>query len=149
MFKGLYTATSGMMASERKQQFLTNNLSNAETPGFKQDESTLRSFPEYLMKERNTNASTPNSSIGSLPQGVYTQEGIPNFSSGSLQETGKDTDIALVDEGLPTDEETGKKGLLLFGVRLDDNSIRYTRNGNFTVNEDGFLTTSEGDQVLG
>ena len=149
MFKGLYTATSGMMASERKQQFLTNNLSNAETPGFKQDEATLRSFPEYLMKERNTNAPTPNSSIGSLPQGVYTQEGIPNFSSGSLQETGKDTDIALVDEGLPIDEETGKKGLLLFGVRLDDNSIRYTRNGNFTVNEDGFLTTSEGYQVLG
>ncbi len=42
MFKGLYTATSGMMASERKQQFLTNNLSNAETPGFKHDEATLR-----------------------------------------------------------------------------------------------------------
>ena len=149
MFKGLYTATSGMMASERKQQFLTNNLSNAETPGFKQDEATLRSFPEYLMKERNTNTPSPNSSIGTLPQGVYTQEGIPNFSSGSLQETGKDTDIALIDESLPIDEETGKKGLLLFGVRLDDNSIRYTRNGNFTVNEDGFLTTSEGYQVLG
>ncbi|MFP3339500.1 flagellar basal body protein, partial [Micrococcus sp. SIMBA_131] len=91
-----YTATSGMMASERKQQFLTNNLSNAQTPGFKQDEATFRSFPEYLMKERNTNE-PPNSSIGTLQSGVYTQEGIPNFSSGSLNETSKQTDLALID----------------------------------------------------
>ncbi|WP_273851611.1 flagellar hook-basal body protein [Guptibacillus spartinae] len=148
MFKGLYTATSGMMASERKQQFLTNNLSNAETPGFKQDEATFRSFPEYLMKERNTNTPTPHSSIGTLQTGVYSQEGIPNFSSGSLKETSKQTDLALIDENLPIDSETGKKGLALFGVRLDDNAIRYTRNGNFSVNEDGFLTTSEGYQVV-
>ncbi|KMM36568.1 flagellar hook-basal body protein [Guptibacillus hwajinpoensis] len=148
MFKGLYTATSGMMASERKQQYLTNNLSNAETPGFKQDVAALRSFPEYLLKERNTNTSQANSSVGTLQTGVYTQEGIPSFTSGALKETGKVTDMALVDEGLPVDEETGKKGLLLFGVQLDDNSIRYTRNGNFTVNEDGFLTTSEGYRVV-
>ncbi|MDQ0482235.1 flagellar hook-basal body protein [Guptibacillus hwajinpoensis] len=148
MFKGLYTATSGMMASERKQQYLTNNLSNAETPGFKQDVAALRSFPEYLLKERNTNASQANSSVGTLQTGVYTQEGIPSFTSGALKETGNVTDMALVDEGLPVDEETGKKGLLLFGVQLDDNSIRYTRNGNFTVNEDGFLTTSEGYRVV-
>ncbi|WP_226654393.1 flagellar hook-basal body protein [Pseudalkalibacillus hwajinpoensis] len=149
MFKGMYTATSGMMASERKQQFLTNNLSNAETPGFKQGEAAFRSFPEYLLKERNTNTPTPNSSIGTLQTGVYTQEGIPNFSSGSLKETSKPTDLALIDENLPIDAETGKKGLVLFGVRLDDNAIRYTRNGNFSVNENGFLTTSEGYQVVG
>ncbi len=149
MFKGMYTATSGMMASDRKQQFLTNNLSNAETPGFKQDEATFRSFPEYLMKERVTNTPTLNSSIGTLQTGVYTQEAIPNFSSGSLKETSKQTDLALIDENLPIDEETGKKGLILFGVRLEDNSIRYTRNGNFSVNKDGFLTTSEGYQVVG
>lgn len=101
------------------------------------------------MKERNASALTPNSSIGSLQTGVYTQEGIPNFSSGTLKETSKQTDLALIDENLPIDAETSKKGLLLFGVRLDDNAIRYTRNGNFTVNEDGFLTTSEGDQVVG
>lgn len=148
MFKGLYTATSGMMASERKQQYLTNNLSNAETPGFKQDVATLRSFPEYLLKERNTNASQANSSVGTLQTGVYTQEGIPSFTSGSLKETGKLTDLALVDEGLPIDEETGKKGLLLFGVQLDDNSIRYTRSGNFSVDEAGYLTTSEGYRVV-
>ncbi|MCA0991132.1 flagellar hook-basal body protein [Guptibacillus hwajinpoensis] len=148
MFKGMYTATSGMMASERKQQFLTNNLSNAETPGFKQDEATFRSFPEYLMKERNTNT-PPNSTIGTLQTGVYTQEGIPNFSSGSLKETRKQTDLALIDENLPIEAETSKKGLLLFGVRLEDNAIRYTRNGNFSVDEEGFLSTSEGYQVFG
>ena len=149
MFRGLYTATSGMMANERKQQYLTNNLTNASTPGFKQDQATLRSFPEYLLKERNNNTSTRKDPvIGSLSNGVYTQEGIPLFRMGALQETGKLTDLAIVDDTLPIDEETGKKGTSLFAVRKEDNSLRYTRNGNFSLNKEGFLVTSEGYNVL-
>ncbi len=149
MFRGLYTATSGMMASERKQQYLTNNLSNASTPGFKQDQATLRSFPEYLLKERtNNSANQKDPAIGSLAHGVYTQEGIPLFTMGSLQETGRMTDLAIVDDALPIDEETGKKGVSLFAVQKTDNSISYTRNGNFTLDDSGFLVTSEGYNVL-
>ena len=54
MFRGLYTATSGMMANNRNQQILTNNLSNANTPGFKQDQTVLRAFPAQLIKAMGT-----------------------------------------------------------------------------------------------
>ncbi|WP_270180468.1 flagellar hook-basal body protein [Alkalihalobacillus sp. CinArs1] len=148
MFRGMYTATSGMMASERKQHYLTNNLSNAQTPGFKQDQAVIRSFPEYLLKERNTDSLKSNKQVGELSHGVYTQEGVPLFSSGTLKETGNNTDFALLDDSLPIDEETGQKGISLIGVRADDDTIRYTRNGNFTLSDDGFLTTSEGYRVL-
>lgn len=148
MFRGMYTATSGMMASERKQQYLTNNLSNAETPGFKQDQAVIRSFPEYLLKERNTTSPQSDKKVGELSHGVYTQEGVPLFSNGTLKETGNTTDFALLDESLPIDEETRQKGIALFGVRTDDDAIRYTRNGNFTLSDEGYLTTSEGYRVL-
>ena len=37
MFRGIYSATSGMIATQRKQEMLTNNLANLNTPGYKAD----------------------------------------------------------------------------------------------------------------
>ncbi len=57
MFKGFYTVATGMIAQQRRTELLTNNLSNANTPGFKADQSTIRSFPDMLMSSvGNTNA---------------------------------------------------------------------------------------------
>jgi flagellar basal-body rod protein FlgF len=149
LFRGLYTATSGMMANNRNQQILTNNLSNANTPGFKQDQTVLRAFPAQLIKAMGTgnNAATKNR-IGTLNTGVYAQESIPSFIQGALKDTGNRTDISILDENLPINPDTQQKGTVIFAVELDNNEIRYTRNGQFTVNPDGFLTTSEGYNVL-
>lgn len=146
MFRGLYTATSGMMAHNRKQQVLTNNLANANTVGFKQDQTVLRAFPDQLIKamEKGMVPTT----IGTLNTGVYAQEGIPSFLQGPLKETRNATDISLLGESLPVNPETQKKGTVTFAVRLDNNEVRYTQNGQFTVNENGLLTTAEGYSVL-
>lgn len=150
MFRGLYTATSGMLANNRKQQILTNNLANANTPGYKQDLSVSRSFPEQLIKVMNVeNVQQPKQQeIGSLNTGVYVQEGIPLFLQGGLKETGNYTDVALIDEVLPVNPETQQKGSLLFAVALDNGEIRYTRNGQLHVGTDGLLKTSDGSNVL-
>jgi flagellar basal-body rod protein FlgF len=150
MFRGLYTATSGMMANNRNQQVLTNNLSNANTPGFKQDQTALRAFPAQLIKAMGTgmNNSVANNTIGTLNTGVYAQEAIPSFIQGALKNTGNRTDISILDENLPVNPATQQKGALVFAVELDNNEIRYTRNGQFTFNQTGFLTTSEGYNVL-
>ncbi|TLS36626.1 flagellar hook-basal body protein [Pseudalkalibacillus caeni] len=152
MFRGLYTATSGMMASERRQQHLTNNLSNASTPGYKQDSSIYRAFPEYLIQRMQGNKAdhTPaDPAVGSLNNGVYIQEGIPQFTQGALIDTGKGTDIAILDENLPIDPDTNRKGTLLFAAQLPNGDIRYTRNGNFSIDSEGYLATSEGYRILG
>ena len=146
MFRGLYTATSGMMTQNRQQQVLTNNLANANTPGFKNDEAAIRSFPEQLIRAAQTNQVAP---IGHLSTGVYVQEGIPSFFQGPLRETGHSTDLALIDDNLPADAETGQRSSLLFAVENVDGDVRYTRNGQFTVDVEGFLTTSFGQRVLG
>lgn len=162
MFRGLYTATSGMMAHNRMQQILTNNLANVNTPGFKQDKTAMRAFPAQLIQAMGTTSPSvavgtggqplglmnPQSTIGTLHTGVYLQEGIPAFTQGLLKETGISTDISLVDELLSPNPASQQKGTLVFAVEAENNTIRYTRNGSFTVNQAGYLTTGEGYSVL-
>lgn len=151
MLRGFYTAASGMIAQQRHQELVSNNIANANTPGYKADQGVLRSFPEMLIRQMGSkNIPTTNGlklpvnrPIGSLHTGVYAQESILNFSQGDIKETGMFTDLALVDNDTP--DETGG---VFFTVQNADGDVRYTRNGNFTVDAEGFITTNEGYYVL-
>lgn len=156
MLKGFYTAASGMIAQQRRTEMLSNNLANANTPGYKADQSSLRSFPELLLSRMNYetipvskklawNALTP---IGKLQTGVYVQETNPLFSQGDLKQTDLKTDIALVNGNLPINQATGQPGSVFFTVQNGNGEPRYTRNGNFTIDGQGFLTTPSGYYVL-
>ncbi|SEP74072.1 flagellar basal-body rod protein FlgG [Virgibacillus subterraneus] len=151
MLRGFYTAASGMLSQQRAQEALSNNIANANTPGYKADQPTLRAFPEMLMQQMgekkiptthglNLPVQHP---IGSMNSGVYVQEDVPNFKQGDIRETGIGTDLALVNGQLP--DETGS---LFFTVQNEDGEERFTRNGNFTVDGEGFLTTNQGYYVL-
>ncbi|GKU83649.1 flagellar hook-basal body protein [Niallia sp. NCCP-28] len=149
MFKGFYTAASGMLAQQRKTEMLTNNVANSNTPGFKADNASIRTFPELLQTsvEKSSAGATKKTEIGSLATGVYMQEAIPNFVQGDMRDTGLKTDIALVDINVPGNEDN-KNGSLFFNVQNADGDMRYTRNGNFMLNSQGFLTTADGFYVL-
>ena len=156
MFKGFYTVTSGMTAQQRKTEILTNNMANANTPGFKAEQSTIRSFPDMLMsaitsngipteKGLNSMKATP---VGTLNAGVYLQESLSNYTQGSLIETGLSTDVALIDGNLPVDEASGKPGSIFFRLQHPDGNEAYTRNGSFTLDGQGNLVTGMGLYVL-
>lgn len=156
MFRGFYTAASGMIAQQRRTEMLTNNMSNANTPGYKADRSSLRAFPEMLL-QRMDQTSIPvkkklnlpfHSQVGALNTGVYMQETMPNFVQGDLRETGLNTDVALVDVDMPMNEETGQTAMTFYRIQGQDGQERYTRNGNFTLDADGYLTTASGLYVL-
>ena len=152
MLRGIDTAASGMIALQRKQNALTNNLANVETPGFKQDSSPLRSFPEMLLERiRQTETSGETPKVGTLSMGVYNQETLPLFSQGSLVNSNMPFDVAINDQALPPILENGEyiKPAAFFAVQTADGSFQFTRNGRFSVNENGQLTTSSGDLVLG
>ncbi|MDQ0244842.1 flagellar basal-body rod protein FlgG [Bacillus fengqiuensis] len=155
MFKGFYTATTGMLSQQRKTDMLTNNIANANTPGFKADQASLRAFPEMLLQQQQSSGVpvaerpgwTDKRHIGSLNTGVYMQETTPSFVQGALKDTGRKTDIAIIDNTVPVDGN-GNKGAFFFTVRDTNNELRYTRNGNFTIDGSGFLTTNEGLYVM-
>lgn len=155
MFKGFYTAASGMLAQQRRTELLSNNLANANTVGYKEDQSSVRSFPAMLLSSYEKvdlpidESLSINKSkyVGSLNTGVYLQETIPSFSQGDLKKTDNSTDMAIVDQFMPTDPEKNQTGTVLYTIETAE-GLRYTRNGNFTLDGSGYLTTSNGHYVL-
>ncbi|MCM3617941.1 flagellar hook-basal body protein [Sutcliffiella horikoshii] len=150
MLRGFHTATAGMISQQRRMEMLSNNLSNANTPGYKADQSSLRAFPELLLKKmEQTNIPTTkpisfsqNQTIGALHTGVYLQETAPNQTQGDMRQTGNQTDLAILNQNLP------EGAAIFFTVENQDGTPRYTRNGNFTVDQQGYLTTNNGLYIL-
>lgn len=155
LFKGFYTVATGMIAQQRRTELLTNNLSNASTPGFKADQSTIRSFPDMLMSSvGKTNAPAKQqagsqymSQVGALNTGIYMQETLPNYIQGQIYSTDLTTDMALIDGNLPQNED-GVSGSIFFRLAHPDGGEAYTRNGNFTLDGQGYLVNGQGLYVL-
>lgn len=164
MFRGVYTATSGMIATQRKQEMLTQNLANLNTPGYKADQTVLRAFPDLLIQRiraqqggqvKGLPALPGQNTLGILHSGVYAQEAIPLFRQGPLRETGRALDLAIVDQDLVNpNEDQPIKGYLFFAVREEaededgEAEIFYTRNGQFALDPEGYLVTNAGYYVL-
>lgn len=141
MVKGLYTAYTGMINQQHRMDVLTNNLANADTNGFKKEGATSQSFDSilaYKIKDSSEGYHLARR-IGVNNPGVKIGEGYTDFSQGSLKETGNTFDLALTDSGFFAVAFTNKAG---------ETSVKYTRDGDFALTEDGHLVTRDGDSVL-
>lgn len=141
MVKGLYTAYTGMINEQHRMDVLTNNLANANTNGFKKEGATSQSFDSvlaYKIKDVTEGYSLAKR-IGVNNPGVKIGEGYTDFSQGPFKNTDNTFDLALSDQGFFAIEFTNKSG---------ETSTKYTRDGNFTLTQEGFLVTQEGDFVL-
>lgn len=141
MVKGLYSAYTGMINQEHRMDVLTNNMANAATNGYKKEGTTSQSFDSvlaYKIKDV-TEGYHLAKNIGINNPGVKIGEGYTDFSQGSLKTTSNTFDLALTDAGFFAIQFTNKAG---------ETSVKYTRDGNFTLTEDGSLVTQDGDAVL-
>ncbi len=122
---GIYTVVSGATAEEKRLGFISNNLANALTAGYK---STRPVFEAVL-----------SSSIIETDQADSTFVGIydphVNFAEGALIESGSKLDAALQGDG--------------FFVIQTAQGSRYTRNGQFSLDSTGKLVTRDGEAVAG
>ena len=141
MVRGLYTAWTGMINEQKRLDVISNNMANADTTGYKKQGVTSQSFDDELTIRINDNnmSSSINKKIGYMNLGVKIGETYHDFSQGSLRETGNTYDLALSGEGFFTIQTTNKQGVT---------STKYTRDGSFTVNTEGYLVTKDGDYVL-
>ncbi len=141
MLKGLYTAYTGMVNEQHRMDVLTNNLANSLTTGYKKEGTTQQSFDELLTFKIKDTSESPNlpKKVGTMSLGVKIGEGYTDFSEGSLRETGNVYDMAITGNGFFAIEYTNKAG---------ETSTKYTRDGSFTLTEEGYLTTKDGDFVL-
>ena len=52
MIRSLYTAVSGLITLENKQATIVNNITNANTTGYKQDSLAVKSFDEVMLQNK-------------------------------------------------------------------------------------------------
>lgn len=141
MVRGLYTAWTGMVNEQKRLDVISNNMANADTTGYKKQGVTSQSFDDELtIRIHDNNAyNATRRRIGNMYPGVKIGETYHDLSQGSLRETGNTYDLALSGDGFFTIQTTNKQG---------ETTIKYTRDGSFTVNTDGYLVTKDGDYVL-
>ena len=142
MLKGLYTGYSGMINEQHRMDTLTNNLANAATTGYKKDGSTSQSFDTLMALKIKDGSEFVNNvkKIGLANPGVKIGENYTNYEQGGFRQTGNTYDLALSGNGFFTIEFTNRAGEV---------SNKYTRDGSFTLNKEGYLVTKDGDYVLG
>lgn len=129
MDPGLYIAASGMLAEQVRQNQLSNDLSNASTPGYKVDHAQQQSFGSLLLSNTSTGQQ-----IGTLQTGVKISKIVTDLTPTTLQQTGQPLDFGL-------------QGTGFFALRTPQ-GIRYTRDGQFSANAQGLLVDSQGHEVL-
>lgn len=141
MIRGLYTAVSGMITQEAKQDVVTNNLANVNTIGFKVDNLATKSFKEVLLSNRDkiVNGKNVKVNIGTMNFGSKIDEVATSFTQGTLDKTDKETDFAINGRGFFVVERSN-------GINTER---YYTRDGHFHVNSQGFLVNDSGDNVIG
>ncbi len=140
MLKGLYTAYTGMTEEQRRLDVLTNNLANANTTGYKKEALTNQSFDEMMaIRIKDTSSNTYATDIGYMSLGTKIGQTYTDWAMGGFKNTENTYDLAIGGNGFFAIEYTNKAG---------ETSIKYTRDGNFTVDIEGYLRTCDGDYVL-
>ena len=123
MDKLLYVAMTGASQNEMAQRAHANNLANVSTSGFRKDLEQARSMQVFGE---------------TMPSRVYAMSERPatDFTPGSLQETGRDLDVAIQGPGfIAVQDPSGKEA--------------YVRTSSLKIDALGMLRTGNDLPVIG
>ena len=131
MHPALWISKTGLDAKQRDISVISNNLANASTVGFKKSRAI---FEDLLYQNINQpggrssqNSELPNGlMIGAGTKVVATQK---SFTQGNMITTENSLDLMIQGHGF-------------YEVLMPDGTISYSRNGQFTVDDEGNLVTS-------
>ncbi|NLP16422.1 MAG: flagellar hook-basal body protein [Clostridiales bacterium] len=141
MVRGLYTAYTGMANEQKRLDIIANNLANAATVGYKEENVTNQAFDDVLtIKIRDDSEAYNDRPIGRMSLGVKLGETYTNHLQGSLRQTGNAYHLALEGKGFFTMSVTDRAG---------NTDIKYTRNGSFTMTRDGHIVDTDGNHLMG
>lgn len=133
MYKGFYNLTSAMLTQGRMLDVISNNMTNVATHGFKADRYTMSTFDQHVWSlvgnKNKVYTELGEQSFITAPSQLYT-----DFSQASFDETGQPLDFAIEGRGY-------------FAVETDEGRI-YTRNGNFSLDDEGYLCLPGRGRVL-
>ena len=142
MMRAMYAAVSGLKNHQTLLDVTANNIANVNTVGYK---GSRVSFADSLSQTVIGATAPGNGQAGrnAAQVGLGVQlASIDNLmGGGSLQSTGETTDVAIQGEGMFVVAKGSPPAL--------PGAVEYTRAGDFTFNDEGFLTTQQGEFVMG
>lgn len=130
MNPALWISKTGLDAQQRDISVISNNLANASTIGFKKS----RAIFEDLLYQNINQPGGQSSQDTELPNGLMLGAGTKvvatqkNFSQGNVQSTDNSLDIMINGKGF-------------FQILMPDGTLSYSRNGQFTIDEEGRMVT--------
>ncbi|MBI3037836.1 flagellar hook-basal body complex protein [bacterium] len=141
MIRGIYTAAASMLCEVIRQDMVADNLANVDTPGFKRVQGIFKELPTMEIRKINDGQLYPPRpfvrypKIGKLGTGVILDESFTDFSIGKFEHTENPLDCALENPSA-------------FFLAETPQGTRFTRDGIFSLDQDGFLKNMNGDYVL-
>ena len=136
MFRALYTAASGIVAQQTNLDNVANNLSNASTTGFRR---RVMQFQDLMYQNvvMPGSASTQQTVSSGLQVGLGTRSASTEVlqTQGDFTTTGNQLDLAIQGNGF-------------FQVTLPNGQTAYTRSGNFQLDSQGNVVTSDGNPLV-
>ena len=133
MIRGIYTAAAGLATAQLRLGIVSNNVANASTPGYKQDQ-----LPDEVGKaiDLQRYAVDPQGRpVGTITLGPQVGLSQLDLTAGPIQETSNPLDLAIAGSGF-------------FATQAADGTTRYTRDGGFHADVDGSLRARDGSAVL-
>jgi flagellar hook protein FlgE len=139
----MYSAISGMLAQQFRMDVIGNNLSNVNTLGFKSsDASFVQTFSQISAFATQTTPVGVNVGLGASVSGTTTA-----FTQGAFQRTDVPTDVALQGDGFF--EVATRINSATNVPDAVNGQVYFTRAGNFIIDDQGYLRTTDGNYVLG
>jgi flagellar hook protein FlgE len=142
MMRAMYAAVSGLKNHQTLLDVTANNIANVNTVGYKASRVT---FADSLSQLEIGATAPGNGQAGRNPAqvglGVQLASIDNQMSEGSQQATGQTTDLSIEGEGMFIIGDGTPPATL-------PTQVEYTRAGNFTFNQEGYLSTQEGEYVL-
>ena len=128
MMRSMFSGVSGLKGHQTRMDVIGNNIANVNTTGFKASRVTFAD----MISQNLSGASSPTGTIGGVnPKQVGLGMSVAStdliYTNGSVQQTGKNTDVAI------------SRGDGLFVVKRGNQQF-YTRNGAFGFDAEGNLT---------
>jgi len=128
MDNSLLISLSQQLAAYRSMDVIANNIANVSTPGFKRESAK---FEEYITRVQGIEGQKGPQQVSFVKDAGIARD----VSQGAINYTGSPLDVAI-----------NGKGFFVIATPAGD---RYTRDGHFSLDQEGRIVTSDGQAVQG
>jgi len=129
----LWAAKTGLDAQNTRMAIIANNLANTNTTGFKADRAAFQD----LMYQNIRQVGSQSTQNTQYPTGLTLGTGVAivatekDYTQGSINQTNGSLDVSINGRGF-------------FQITLPDGTIAYTRDGSFSLDNQGNVVTASG-----